>query len=162
MSLMYGGLGVPKEPAGVRGRSPVPRVDCSMPNGTAPARRGMPVPKRRAASPGRRELGDDGNTANEFRRMAMARRPGPAGCGQCGFFDMCGLQQPMEEPEELVAEQERWRGPAGGSPHFLPLVEAKVPLVQAPAAGARGSPTEAQPQQHNKDRNCTLDVNDCL
>lgn len=94
-----------------RGRSPVPRVDCSGPF-TLEGAVGAPAPKRLSASRerGRRgprqEQGQDEDYAAYAARRGAARdrgQCGHAGCG--GFWGLCGMDHLSEPEEEYVHRQ---------------------------------------------------------
>mmetsp|Transcript_92788 Transcript_92788/g.262439 ORF Transcript_92788/g.262439 Transcript_92788/m.262439 type:complete len:174 (-) Transcript_92788:306-827(-) len=162
--------------SGARGRSPVPRVDCSSPSAAEGVFR-APVPKRLAASPqrGRRESPHEQGQSEHYAASAIRRstlqqdRPQ---CGRgCGFMNLCGMETHMSEPEEIWSERtpEQYGFPLSEPrrpPHWAgrrdrATDEGAPPLsVDMPSSG--GPSPSIPARARTKDRKCTISVDDCL
>mmetsp|Transcript_25244 Transcript_25244/g.79634 ORF Transcript_25244/g.79634 Transcript_25244/m.79634 type:complete len:181 (-) Transcript_25244:192-734(-) len=180
MAQAYGSMAFPTPSSALRGRSPIPRVDCGLQ--VDHVQRGAPAPKRLAMSPRRRAEQDawregaallgDGGAAAELRRAA-ARRSARSRCGQCSLLNLCGMEDAWVEPEEiwshgpgLEAREQQVLAPMQQENYYMGTAGLETPGQQAwdaPVGGtSSGKPPLDASHQASKERQCRLDVNDCL
>eukprot|EP00419_Tripos_fusus_P021139 CAMPEP_0172740090 /NCGR_PEP_ID=MMETSP1074-20121228/124093_1 /TAXON_ID=2916 /ORGANISM="Ceratium fusus, Strain PA161109" /LENGTH=185 /DNA_ID=CAMNT_0013570123 /DNA_START=77 /DNA_END=634 /DNA_ORIENTATION=- len=173
-----------KSHASVRAQSPVPRVDCSVPQATRATRADSAQMWHLQAARGReshnwtdRDAVQTDSAANELRRQAALRRSRKSKCGQCNIFGMCGMDEGLHEPEEDYVPR---AGPSSAPSMFAPSSDHHIEqpsgfrsrqdycdtrsLEGPPHFGSNIAMAANQhvAEESKRNRRCTFDPDDCL